>query len=346
MQPRPIPSLKRFAIVGCGRIAERHAEHIAKNGILTAVCDALPAAADRFCTSRPGVKPFASIKEMLAADDGNVADVISICSPNKFHAAHSIAALKAGYHVLCEKPMAINVHDCGEMIKAAERANRRLFIVKQNRFNPPVAQVKALIDSGRFGKILSFQISCFWNRNAQYYADSWRGTKEVDGGSLYTLFSHFIDLLYWMVGDVSEVLAVTGNLAHAGVIEIEDTGAVVLRCHNGAMGTLNYTVNSYGGNMEGSITLFGDKGTAKIGGQYLNELEYLKIEGDDGLEETTAKGYAKYDGSQSRIGEVYQNVVEVLDGRGIIAANGFEGLKTVEIIDRIYRSASPQSGHV
>ncbi len=270
-------------------------------------------------------------------------DVISICSPNGLHASHSILALKAGSHVLCEKPMAISVYDCGEMIKAAENANRRLFIVKQNRFNPPVKAVKQIVDEGRLGKILSVQLNCFWNRNADYYHNSWKGTKELDGGTLFTQFSHFIDLLYWIVGDVKKVHAVVNNAAHQDLIEFEDQGAAVLEFYNGVIGTLNYSVNSFQKNMEGSLTIFGEKGTIKIGGQYLNELEYQQIEHfeiSDLPPGNPPNNYGNYVGSMSNHDKVYQNVIEVLESNGVIATNGYEGLKTIEIIDKIYTAAN------
>ena len=143
--------------------------------------------------------------------DNPDADVISICSPNGLHAEHSITSLNAGFNVLCEKPMAINVHDCGEMIKAAEKNNKRLFAIKQNRFNPPVSAVTEAIENGKFGKIFSVQLTCFWNRNEDYYNNSWKGTKDMDGGTLYTQFSHFIDLLYWLIGDIKDTKAYFGN---------------------------------------------------------------------------------------------------------------------------------------
>jgi predicted dehydrogenase len=225
-----------FAIIGCGRIAQRHAEHIAKYGNLVAVCDIIEAKADEIA-HKYGAKAYTSVDALLSTSQ-NI-DVVSICSPNGLHAEHSIKALKAGYHVLCEKPMAISVPDCGEMIKAAEHANRRLFAIKQNRFNPPVEAVKAAIESGKMGKIYSVQLSCFWNRNPDYYANSWKGTKAMDGGTLFTQFSHFIDLLYWLVGDIKTAQAYTGNYAHEGIIEFEDTGAVIVQFYNGAIGTIN-----------------------------------------------------------------------------------------------------------
>ncbi len=326
-----------FAIVGCGRIAQRHAEHI-HNTIgcnLVATCDIEFDKAQKLADAYGSI-PYSSIEELLENKD---VDVLSICSPNGLHAHHSILGLNAGKHVLCEKPMAISAYDCGEMIKAAEKANRRLFIIKQNRYNPPVAAVKSLIENGQLGKISSVQLSCFWNRNENYYANSWKGTKELDGGTLYTQFSHFVDLLYYLIGDVKEVKAYGGNFQHQDIIEFEDNGVVILKFHNGAIGTINYTVNSYKKNMEGSLTIFGDKGTVKIGGQYLNELEYQQIEGVEitNLEQgNKANNYGEYQGSMSNHDKVYQNIVEVLKNGASVTTNMFEGLKTVEIIEKIY----------
>jgi UDP-N-acetyl-2-amino-2-deoxyglucuronate dehydrogenase len=330
----------KFAIVGCGRIAQRHAEHIKNQGELVAVCDIKKDVAIAF-SEKFGARPYSSIEELLRNESG--LDVVTICSPNGMHAEHTIKALKAGFHVVCEKPMAISVHDCGEMISVAEQNNKRLFIIKQNRFNPPVEAVKRSIDEGRLGRILSVQLSCFWNRNFNYYQSSdWKGKADMDGGTLYTQFSHFVDLLYWMFGDVKEVNAFTSNFLHQDVIEFEDTGVVSLRFYNGAIGTINYTVNSYSKNMEGSLTIFGEKGTVKIGGKYLNELEYQDIEDfefKDLPEGNPANQYGDYVGSMSNHDKVYENLIDVLTNSGVIATNGFEGLKTVEIIDKIYSSA-------
>jgi UDP-N-acetyl-2-amino-2-deoxyglucuronate dehydrogenase len=328
-----------FAIIGCGRIAQRHAEQIQMTGRLIAVCDIEEKKAIDL-GKKYGAKSYRLVTDMLAAHPE--VDVVAVCSPNGMHATHTIQALKAGAHVVCEKPMALSVQDCGDMINTAEKSNRRLFVVKQNRFNPPVAAVKNLIDEGRLGKIYSVQLSCFWNRNEEYYQNSWKGTKDLDGGTLYTQFSHFIDLLYWMVGDVKEARALMGNFHHKGTIEFEDTGCVSVQFYNGAIGTINYTVNSFGRNMEGSLTIFAEKGTVKIGGQYLNELEYQKIDGyeiKDLPPGNPANNYGQYFGSMSNHDKVYQNVAEVLTNGGVIATNGFEGLKTIEIIDKIYSSA-------
>lgn len=333
----------KFAIIGCGRIGNRHAEHIRNNGTLVAVCDSVLSKAVIISTEYD-CNSYNSIEQLLL-NEKNI-DVISICSPNGLHSEHTIKALNAGFNVLCEKPMSISVHDCGEMIKAAEKANKRLFVIKQNRFNPPVEAVKNAIETGKLGKIYSVQLSCFWNRNEDYYANSWKGTKMMDGGTLFTQFSHFIDLLYWMIGDVKKVHSFNNNYAHQGIIEFDDTGVAILEFYNGAIGTVNYTVNSYKKNMEGSLTIFGEKGTVKIGGQYLNELEYQNIEGykiENLAEGNKSNNYGTYQGSMSNHDKIYENVVDVLLNNASISANGFEGLKTVEIIDKIYSSAAHES---
>ena len=284
---------------------------------------------------------YYNIDDLLASEKS--CDVISVCTPNAFHAEHSIKSLKAGINVLCEKPMAITVKDCEEMITGAERSNKRLFVIKQNRFNPPVSALKKVIDEGRLGKILSFQLNCFWNRNAQYYQSSdWKGSRELDGGTLYTQFSHFIDLLYWLMGDIKAYYPLMNNYIHKDLIEFEDTGVAALEFENGAIGTLNYTVNSYSKNLEGSITIFGEKGTVKVGGQYLNVLEYQDIENyeiKDIPDSNPANDYGFYQGSMSNHDKVYENVIDVLLNGGSIMTNSLEGLKTVQIIEKIYKQA-------
>ncbi len=329
----------QFAIIGCGRIAHRHAEHIENTGKLQAVCDIVAEKADAL-GRQYGANVYYSIEELLEHEKG--LDVVAICTPNGLHAAHTIASLNAGMHVLCEKPMAITTYDCGEMIKAMERNDKRLFIVKQNRYNPPVMAVKEAIDKGLLGKIYSVQLNCFWNRGEDYYANSWKGTKNLDGGTLFTQFSHFIDLLYWTIGDVKKAYSIMGNFAHAASIEFEDTGVVALEFDNGALGTINFTVNSYQKNMEGSFTIFGEKGTVKIGGQYLNELEYQCIEGfeiKDLPAGSKANNYGTYTGSMSNHDKVYANLADVLKNGAVITTNAYEGLKTVEIIEKIYAAA-------
>jgi predicted dehydrogenase len=269
-------------------------------------------------------------------------DVLVVSTPNGLHAEHSIMGLNNGLHVLCEKPMAIKKADCCKMIEAAERNQKKLFIVKQNRFNPPVAAVKELLSKDSLGKIYSIQLNCFWNRNADYYKNSWRGDKHMDGGTLFTQFSHFIDILYWFLGDVKKAKSLIANFAHNGLIEFEDTGIVLLEFENGIIGSINYTVNAYQKNMEGSLTIFAEKGTVKIGGQYLNELEYQCIDNysiKDLPIGNSVNNYSTYTGSMSNHDKVYKNLTEVLFNNVPMYADAHDGLKTVEIIEKIYSNS-------
>ena len=315
-------------------------------GKLRAVCDIKIERAWKFQEKYSGddrvldVMACSSLDQLLECGKQMRVDVVSICTPNYLHCEHTIKALKAGFHVLCEKPMAITISDCKRMVAMAKLVNRHLFIVKQNRFNPPVQEVKKLINKGRLGKILSIQVNCFWNRNFNYYQSSdWRGDKDMDGGTLLTVFCHFIDLLHWMIGDVKEVYSMTNNFLHKEVSQLEDTGVVILRFVNGGLGTINYTLNTCSKNMEGSLTIFGSKGTVKIGGQYLNKLEYQNIEGyeiKDLSKGNLPNDYGDYVGSMSNHDKVYENVVKVLSN-GKPMATGIDGLKTIEIIEKIYR---------
>ncbi|NIO17467.1 MAG: Gfo/Idh/MocA family oxidoreductase [Deltaproteobacteria bacterium] len=330
----------RFGIVGCGRIGQRHAEHIKRLAILHAVCDIREHPAKTF-SSEYGCRYYLHLEDMLKSE--KEIDVISVCTPNGLHAEHTIESLRSGKHVLCEKPMALTARDCEKMIKEAEESNRKLFVVKQNRYNPPVQILKKLIDEKIIGKIFSVQVNCFWNRNDEYYRSSeWKGTTTLDGGTLFTQFSHFIDLLYWLFGDVKRTYAFTKNYLHEGIIDFEDTGTIILEMFEGIIGTIHYTVNSYEKNMEGSITVFGERGTVKIGGQYLNVLEYQNIDGykiKNIPESRPPNEYGFYRGSMSNHDKVIQNVIDVLGNNGTIEASGFDGLKTVQIIEKIYHSA-------
>ncbi len=324
----------RFAIIGCGRIAKRHADQIIKIGKLVAVCDINI----EKCTDFAGnydATPYYNLQNLL--DKETELSVISICTPNGLHALQSIMALNKGINVLCEKPLCISVKDGEEMIEAANNAQKKLFVVKQNRYNPPIIFLKNLIEQKRLGKIYSFQINCFWNRPSEYYKD-WKGTKDLDGGTLFTQFSHFIDLMYWMLGEVETVESISQNFAHP-TIQFEDSGVVLFKMKSNAIGTLNYTVNSFAENMEGSFTVIGENGTVKVGGQYLNELEYCNVQNVE--VPTLPKGnsanvYGFYQGSMSNHEKVYENLVQALQNPAHDFASGIEGLKTVEIIEKIY----------
>ena len=331
--------LLSFAIIGCGNIGKRHAEQIQSVGKLVAVCDIVKPKAEEL-GKKYNAEVFILIEDLFTSK--KKVDVAVICTPNGLHAQHSILSLQAGCHVLCEKPMAIRSVDCMEMIKEAEKVSKHLFVVKQNRFNPPVVAVKKLLDEKKLGNIYSIQVNCFWNRDANYYKNSWKGTMSLDGGTLFTQFSHFIDILYWMFGDVKQVKAFKKNFAHKNIIEFEDTGVVIVEFENGIIGTVNYTVNSFRKNMEGSITIFGEKGTVKIGGQYLNEVEYQQIQNQiisDLPAGNKANEYGFYQGSMSNHDKVYSNLVDVINNDGAMAANSHDGLKTVQIIENLYAVA-------
>ncbi len=329
-----------FSIVGCGRIGHRHAHHIRELGRLEAACDTDPRAREEFKEKYPDVPCYASIEEMLEED--SVTDVVNVCTPNGLHAEHTLFSLKHGKHVVCEKPMTLTVKDAKRMIAAAEKADRHLFVVKQNRFNPPVQKLKEVLDKGILGRIYSAQLNCFWNRSDRYYRESpWKGTRDLDGGILYTQFSHFIDLLYWFLGDVEYIRGLSRNYCHGDLIDFEDTLVALLRFKSGVLATVNCSVNSYEKNMEGSITLFCENGTVKVGGQYLNVLEYQKIKGhviEDVESHRPPNEYGFYQGSMSNHDRVIGNVIDVLNNNGKIATTGFEGMKTVEIIEKIYKA--------
>lgn len=331
-----LSKLYSFALIGCGQISVRHTEQIKKYGSVRAVCDINRQKADQMAASCHS-KAYYHIDEMLRLEKD--IDVAVICTPNGLHAVHTIACLKYGMHVLCEKPMAITVNDTRDMMQAAIANNKMLFVVKQNRYNPPVAELKKIIRENTLGAIYSFQINCFWNRPKAYYHNSWRGTKALDGGILFTQFSHFIDLLYWLLGDVKNIHAIGRNYQHQDCIEFEDAGIVQFEMLNGAIGSLHFTINSFGRNMEGSITILGEKGTIKIGGQYLNVLEYQHIL-DYSVpylpESKGANDYGFYTGSMSNHDKVYENLLIGLDGGAHESAMAEDGIKTVEIIEKIY----------
>jgi UDP-N-acetyl-2-amino-2-deoxyglucuronate dehydrogenase len=325
-----------FGIIGCGRIAHRHAEQMQKQGKLVAVCDLDLDKAKAFA-AKYNATYYKNIEDLLLQE--TEITIMAICTPNGLHFDHTIKSLQAKKHVLCEKPIAIKTTDAEQMIACASENGCKLFVVKQNRYNPPVAAVKQLLENNTLGKLSSFQINCFWNRPAAYYQEStWRGIKALDGGTLFTQFSHFVDLLYWFLGDVKTVQAKIGNYDHQN-IEIEDAGVVLLEMQNGAIGTLNYTVNAFKQNMEGSFTIFGENGTVKIGGQYLNELEYQNIKNTDTIllqAGNTANSYGYYQGSMSNHDKVYENLLDALQNNNNNIASAQDGLKTVEIIEMIY----------
>lgn len=327
-----------ICLLGCGAIGKRHAHEIIQNGHkLVAVCDSNAQRADEL-SSLYGCPAFYNLEKMLT--ESVTTDLVSICTPNYLHASNSIFCLKSGKHVLCEKPMAISLKDAKEMVHISEQTKKKLLIVKQNRFNPPVQAVKELLYEGKLGKIHSFQINCFWNRPKEYYNETWRGKRSTDGGTLFTQFSHFIDLMHWLLGDVQEIHFLSQNAMHP-YIEFEDSGIISFTMSNGTIGCMNYNVNTHQRNMEGSITLFGEHGTVKIGGQYLNTIEYQSIESgpiEIGTETTHPNEYGNYQGTMRNHGMIYKELSNAIENQTHSLADAFDGLKTVETIERIYSS--------
>lgn len=322
----------KFALIGCGRIGKRHAEIMSEYGDLVAVCDIDFNKAVKFGKKHKAL----AYQDVYDCVSSSFVDLVAICTPNGLHASHTITALNYS-NVLVEKPMALTKRDCERMIHKAEISNKRLFVVKQNRYNPPVKAVKELIDKGKLGNIYSIALNCYWNRNKKYYNESdWKGTIDLDGGTLYTQFSHFVDLLYWMFGDPISIES--DMMQFNNIHELEDAGVCILQWSNGALGTIHYTVNAKNKNMEGSLTIFAEKATIKIGGQYLNELEYQEPVLIKNLPPgNPPNNYGAYIGSMSNHELVYDNIIEVLESSGQVTTSCMDGLKTVEIIERIYK---------
>jgi predicted dehydrogenase len=328
----------RFAIIGCGKIAPRHAAEMIKHGQLAAVCDIIPQKAVAL-SGEFGGRVFLDINDLLSTE--KKLDVVAICTPNGMHADHTIASLQAGSHVLCEKPLSITVNDAKKMIGTAAQCQRKLFVVKSTRYNPALIELKKLIEEKKLGQLYSFQLNCFWNRPPAYYTGSWRGT-ELDGGTLFTQFSHYIDALLWLLGDIKEVKGFRSNMAHRQIIRSEDTGVVAVEMENGILGGINWSVNSFRENMEVSLTLIAEKGTIRLGGGYMNKIDYQLTDGFSLTIPGTgaANDYGFYKGSMSNHEQVYENLVKALQDENHPFTYASEGLKTVEAIERIYHAVS------
>ncbi len=328
----------KFAIVGFGHIGMRHAEHILRNpfAVLTDICD-IDSQKLASLTEREAINYYTDYSTMLQHTQ---ADVICVCTPNYLHATHTIQGLQKHKHVVVEKPMALSTEECQQMINVANQVQKIIFAVKQNRYNPPVAAVKDLLNKGILGKIYMLQVNCFWNRSDAYYAQSeWRGTKAKDGGCLFTQFSHFIDILYYLNGDVTSIKGSIENFAHQHNTEFEDSGSFVMQGENGSLINFNFSTCTFQKNMEGSIVILAEKGTIKIGGQYLNTIEFQNIE-DTQLPEINitakANNYGLYQGSMSNHDKMIQNVIDVLQNKATITTTAEEGKDVVSIIERMY----------
>ncbi len=341
MPPTRDPILKRkirFALVGCGRIADKHVEAISKHGNhaeLVAVCDTDPAALER-AQSATGVPGFRSLTELLA---GSSADAIILATPSGLHASQTIEAAQAGRHVVTEKPMATRWSDGQAMVHACDQAGVRLFVVKQNRRNATIQLLKRAVDKQRFGQVYMVNVNVFWNRPQSYYDSAhWRGTWEFDGGAFMNQASHYVDLLDWLVGPVECVQAFTATLARH--IEVEDTGVANVRWRSGALGSINVTMLTYPKNLEGSITIIGERGTARVGGVAVNQIEHWEF-ADKDPDDALAADASYQTTSVYGFGHpaYYDNVIATLRGTAQADTDGREGLRSLELLIGLYLSA-------
>lgn len=328
----------KFAVVGCGHIGKRHAEMIVRNSEaeLIALCDIKPAS--ELGIEMFNVPFFRNIDEMLASKLDF--DVVCVCTPNGCHVEHSLKSLSAFKHVVCEKPMGLTKASVEQVIYKSLQVSKQLFLVMQNRYSPPSEWIKEVVDNRLLGDVFLVQLNCYWNRDDRYYKKgNWKGTQDLDGGTLFTQFSHFIDIMYWLFGDITDIQGVFSDNNHQTLTDFEDSGLVSFKFINGGIGCLNYSTSVWDKNLESSITIIGSKGSIKIGGQYMNEVEYCHIDNYSMPElapVNPANDYGAYKGSAANHHYVIENVVDTLKGRTSITTNALEGLKVVEIIERIY----------
>jgi UDP-N-acetyl-2-amino-2-deoxyglucuronate dehydrogenase len=336
---KPIVDRKiRFAIVGCGRIAGSHFRAIGEHderAELVGVCDVDAAALSR-ARAETGAPGFHSLAELLASTS---ADVVVLSTPSGLHPEQAISVAASGRHVMTEKPMATRWRDAQRMVAACDAAGVRLFVVKQNRRNATLRLLKQAISKGRFGRIYMVTINVFWNRPQEYYDSApWRGTWEFDGGAFMNQASHYVDLIDWLIGPVESVQAYTATLARD--IEVEDSGVLAIRWRSGALGSMNVTMLTYPKNLEGSITVIGEKGTVRIGGLAVNEIqhwEFAQPDPDDAEVQRASYPTTSVYGHGHPL--YYDNVINVLRGRAEPETDGREGLKTLEVLIAAYLSA-------
>lgn len=333
----------KFAVVGQGHIGKRHAEMIRRNpgAELIAVCDILPK--EQTGNSMIVEPYYFSPEEMLAAHPE--IEVVNICTPNGLHAPHALVALEQSKHVVIEKPMALSKKDCETLMHTALQNGRQVFCVMQNRYSPPSVWLKEIVSKKIIGDVFMVQLNCYWNRDGRYYKKGgWKGTQSLDGGTLFTQFSHWIDLLYWLFGDITQVQAKFADFTHKDMTDFEDSGFVSFNFVNGGMGCINYSTAVWDTNLESSISLVGSKGSVKIGGQYMDKVEYCHIRDYTlpVLKETApANDYGAYKGSANNHHFMIQNVIDTLSGKTTITTNVLEGMKVVDIIERIYSLRQP-----
>lgn len=329
----------RFAVIGCGHIGKRHAAMIANNQECELVALSDVACRDELAIENYSVPFFSSVDELL--ESGISVDVLCIATPNGMHEEQALKGLRAGSHVVIEKPMALNKAGCERIIYEALHHHKQVFCVMQNRYSPPSVWLKDILRRKLLGNIFMVQINCYWNRDHRYYKQgNWHGTKDLDGGTLFTQFSHFIDIMFWLFGDIENLSGKFRSFNHVGQTEFEDSGFVTFDFVNGGMGSLNYSTSVWNENLESSITIIGENGTVKVGGQYMNQVELCNIKDYTMPELPPANppnDYGAYKGSAANHHYIFENVVNVLKGRAPITTNALEGLKVVEIIEKIYQ---------
>ncbi|MEJ8802723.1 Gfo/Idh/MocA family protein [Pontibacter sp. H249] len=328
----------RFAVLGVGHIGRRHAQLISQNpdADLVSLIDNRSdfAQEDDFV----GVPRFANLEDFILS--GVEADVLCVCTPNYLHHPNTLTALKHGMHVVCEKPMALEAAHCHQMIAAAETAERLIFCVMQNRYSPPAVWLKEVVQSKVLGQVYHVQVNCFWNRDERYYIPGgWRGVAAKDGGTLFTQFSHFVDMLYWLFGDIQNISGQFKNFNHIGLTDFEDSGYLQFEFEQGGFCTFNFTTAVHSQNLESSITIIAENGNIKVGGQYMNSVEYCDIRNYT-LPELKpclpANNYGNYTGSAANHQFVFENVIATLRRQTTATTNAQDGLKVVEMIERMY----------
>jgi UDP-N-acetyl-2-amino-2-deoxyglucuronate dehydrogenase len=331
------PAAIRVALVGCGRISQNHLDALQRiDGLeLAAVCDVIAQRAQE-AGDRYGVPWFRSYEQMLVEA---ACEIVTVATPSGLHPAHGIAAAMAGKHVVSEKPMAISLAGADALLQACDTAGVRLFVVKQNRLNPAIQLLRRAIDKGRFGRIYMGNCTVRWTRPQEYYDQApWRGTWEFDGGAFMNQASHYVDLLQWLMGPVESVIAKTATLARR--IESEDSGAAVLKFRSGALGVMEVTMLTYPRNLEGSITILGERGTVKIGGTAVNKVEhwtFADYDDDDKLVDAASTNPPNVYGFGHE--GYYRNVLAALRGSAAADTDGRAGRKSLELILGIYESA-------
>lgn len=333
----------KFAVVGLGHIGKRHAEMVRRNpdAELVAVCDVLKKEVTGF---EGDVPYYNSIDDLLAAKPD--ADVINICTPNYYHAQYAIKALEHRYHVVIEKPIALSKNEAEQVVYKSLEMSRNVFCVMQNRYSPPSEWLKSVVDNKILGEIYHVQLNCYWNRDDRYYKKGgWHGDGKLDGGTLFTQFSHFIDIMYWLFGDIENIRGNFHDFNHQKLTAFEDSGVVSFDFVGGGMGCINYSTAVWDTNLESSITIIGEKGTIKVAGQYMNEVTYCHVKDYEMPElapSNPPNDYGPYKGSAQNHHLVIKNVVECLNEQGIITTNVLEGMKVVDIIERIYKVRDSQ----